>query len=210
MSYFDSCVVPLRQSLVIAARKSLRNREDVEDAVQRTMIIAAQRWAEFCADYDDDRGKLARWLHGILRNVVKDILRDLCAHETESLDETTLERIKRAETITDDPALAHSAYERLAATHLPHRQSQALDLFLRGLSRADISAEMEIGQARVCKLLQGAFERLAGNPDYVAAPEADFRIEWERLFQICSDVYVYYPPEKTGAALARQKLAKMR
>jgi RNA polymerase sigma-70 factor, ECF subfamily len=53
------------------ARRSLRDRERAEDAVQETFLRAWRRAAHF----DDTRGSVGSWLYAILRNLLVDIAR---------------------------------------------------------------------------------------------------------------------------------------
>jgi len=212
-SEFAGRAARLRPSLLSAAQRLVG--AEAEDMVQEA-IVAAQ--AALCSFSDTGRDSFAKWLHRVLRNRCMSLLRRQRRQNEVSLHAMGLEDRNAAEAYwaalaadrrrdaINKAEMISEAKLRLRFTDLSEGDQRCVLLRIQGLSFAAIARRVGAPVATVHRRVRRAVQLLQACPlAAVASPDIDHYV-WRIGSQAC----VYYAPEKTGAALDREKLRRMR
>lgn len=225
---FEARFAALRPSLTTFARTLLSRPDDVKDCVNDTYCHAAYALESYDDGNADGNGRFVNWVYRICRHAAIDRQRQLSREtslnalmerEEESDEEETAATAARWATLYEqdnrawlnDTELRHEAIMRLRFADLSREESICLGgrlhhKKLRQIARelAALTGDREVSQATVCRIIQGAVEKLRAVPmEAIGAPDVD-RYQWRKG----SQVTCYDAPTTVGSALAREKVQK--
>lgn len=169
---FDALLSRAWPRFLRIAMRSLRNREDAEDAVQDAMLSAFRHIAQF-----DGRAQFSTWLTAIVINAVRMQIRRRMRRSMVSLDENLPGGKVTASELLVDPqptpeqTLVQVELRRIVAemtNRLPSSQRRALELRLRhnlpvksaaealGVPQGTVKAQLARGRAELKRRLEKA------------------------------------------------------
>lgn len=202
---FDAHVRAVRPTLLAYAYRYTRSHDDAEDITAETVahaFVSIERY--------ESASDLARDLRLICRDRIRAhfLMERHRRQFSQSLDAMVVDQ--QADNIAETDMLA-AAQAKVRLAYMPPRTSQVFHLWLetdpsRGSTSINkVAVVLRIQPSTVRRHLAIAQQRLQEVEVLDAYPES-----FQQFFRHLSWVPRYFPPEKTGAGLAREKLRRMK